>query len=353
MTTIATNAFEPRSLARMIEIRKRPVNWYLDTYYTGGAEQHGTPLVQLDVLIGGQKMAPIQRPTDHSKLIARDAAAEKLIRLPYMKPGRATNAQEIISRRAPGSHLYSDRDLVGAAQRQIGRDIEDLDDMIWRRMEYMAARGCITGKTPLVSLDEQGAVLGIDAEVDWGMPGGHLVTIGNASEKWTHADSDPIANLRAWGALIAAAAGVSATVATLGAEAAAALIAHADIQKLLDVRRIEAGTLELREMQVEGVNYLGRLAGIDLYEDLRTYAADQTGTATPYTPTDRVVLGSRRAQNRVHYGPVVDLKCPAPMTQRWVKTWETDEPSQRFVAVHCSPLPALHQPDAIVSADVL
>jgi hypothetical protein len=351
--TIATTAFEPRSLARMIEIRKRPYNWYLDTYYRAGAETHGARLVQLDVLIGGQKLAPIQRPTDASKLVAREAGAEKLIRLPYMKPGRPTNAEEILQRREMGAHLYSDRDLVAAAQRQIGRDIEDLDDMIWRRMEFMAAQGVITGKTPLVSLDETGATMGIDAEVDWGMPVAHLVTLANATEKWTHADSDPIANLRAWCNLIAQSSGMSATVGTVGSAVAAALLNHAKIRALLDTRRTEVGQINLSEMSVEGVNYIGRIAGIDIYEDLRTFQADQTGTATLYTPADRVVLGSRNAQNRVHYGPISDLKCPMPVTQRWVKTWEVEEPSQRYVAVHASPLPALHQPDAFVSADVL
>ncbi len=351
--TIATNAFEPRALARMIEIRKRPHHWYRDTYYRAGAETHGARLVQLDVLIGGQKMAPIQRPTDASKMVAREAGAEKLIRLPYMKPGRPTNAEEIIRRRAMGSHLYSDRDLVGAAQRQIGRDIEDLDDMIDRRIEFMCAQGVITGKTPLVSLDETGAVMGIDAEVDWGMPSAHLVTISTAELKWSHANSDPIANLRAWGNLIAQGSGMSATVATIGSGVAAAILKHEDIRKLLDIRRVEVGVMELREMQVEGINYIGRLVGVDLYEDLRTYQADATGTATPYTPADRVVLGTRNAENRIHYGPISDLNCATPVTERWVKTWSVEEPSQRFVAVHSSPLPALHQPDAVVSAKVL
>ncbi|WP_296699799.1 major capsid protein [Thiocapsa sp. UBA6158] len=351
--TVSTNAFEPRSLARMIEIRKRPSQWYRDNYYRAGAEQHGARLVQLDVLIGGQKMAPIQRPTDASKMVAREAGSERLIRLPYMKPGRPTNAEEIIQRRAMGSHLYSDRNLVEAAQRQIGRDIEDLDDMIDRRIEFMAAQGVITGKTPLVSLDETGAVMGIDAEVDWGMPADHLVTLSNATEKWTHADSDPIANLRTWGNRIAQSSGMSATMATIGAEVAAALLKHEAVLKLLDNRRVEAGMIDLRAMDIEGINYFGRIAGIDLYEDLRTYQADHTGTATPYTPVDRVVLGTRNAENRIHYGPISDLKCPTPITQRWPKTWETDEPSQRFVAVHASPLPALHQPDAFVSAKVL
>mgnify|MGYP001809988062 CR=1 FL=1 len=40
-------------------------------------------------------------------------------------------------------------------------------------------------------------------------------------------------------------------------------------------------------------------------------------------------------------------------TPRWVKTWETEEPSQRFVAVHSSPLPGLHLPGANVSAKVV
>jgi len=349
---ISTNVFEPRSLARAIEIRHRPVMWYRDTYYQGEAQTHGARLVQLDVLVGGRKLAPIQRPTDASHMVARDSAAEKLVRLPYMKPGMPTTAEDIIQRREVGAHLYSERDLVGAAQRQLGRDMEQLDDQIDRRVEWMAAQGCITGVTPLVSLDASGAAMGIEAEVDWGMPGGHLITLSVSTDKWGHADSTPLGNLRTWGNLIAQAAGVSANVATLGADAADALINHAGVQSLLDNRRIEAGMIELAERGVEGITYLGRLNGIDLYEDLRTYA-DETGTATPYTPVDRVVLGARGADNRMHYGPISDLKCPNPRVARWVKTWEQEEPSQRYLAVHSSPLPGLHQPDSVVSAKVL
>jgi len=351
--TITANTFEPRSLARMLEIRKRPRQWYLDMYYTGGTEQHGTRLVQMDVLVAGQKMAPIQRPTDRSAMMARDAAAEKLIKLPYMKPGRPTNAEEIIRQREAGSHLYSPTDLVARAQRQIGRDIEDLDDMISRRVELMAAKGLLTGKTPLVSTDDDGLKWGVDAEVDWAMPSDHIITISVTADKWDASTADPIGNFRTWGRMIAASAGLSGTLATLGTDASEALMNHAGVKTLLDNRRIEAGNLELNAMGMDGITYLGRLNGIDLYEDARTYAADTTGTATPYTPAKSVVFGARNAQNRMHYGPISDLKCPNPLVERWVKTWETDEPSQRLVAVHSSPLPAVHQPDAHVSVTVL
>lgn len=350
--TVATNAFEPRALARMLEIRKRPVYWYRDTYYGGAPEQHGSPLVEMHVLIHGQRMAPIQRPTDRSQMMSRDAATAGIIRLPYMKPGRPTNAEELIRQLEAGSHLYTPQNLVERAQRRIGADIMELDDMIDLRVEYMAAKGVQTGVTPLVSLDGDGNKMGVDAEVTWGMPAGHLITLTGAA-LWTASTSDPVGNTRTWGALIAASAGLSATVATLGRDAAAAFLKHADIRSLLDNRRIEAGQLQLREMQVEGINYLGQIAGVDFYEDLRTYPADQTGTATPFTPVDRLVLGSRRSANRMEYGPISDLKCTQPLVARWTKTWEQDEPSQRYVAVHSRPLPCNRQPDAQVSVKVV
>lgn len=343
---MAIPAFEPRALARAIEIRHRPYLWYAAMYYRPAEGVHGTRLVDIDVRVQGKTMAPIQRPSEASKMIGRDGFEQRSIRLPYMKPAMPTTAEEILQRREPGSHLYSERDLVGAAQRQIGRDIMDLDDMVERRKEYMAAQGAVTGVTPLISLLDAG-VPSIQAEVDWGMPEAHLITL-TSTDLWTHAESDPIGNLRTWCNLAIQAAGVSPDIATLGTEVANALLKHADVLKLLDNRRIEAGQLELRAQGVEGITYLGRLKGVDLYEDARTYT-DDSGSAAYYTPADRVVLGSRNAENRWHYGPISDLKCPTPRVERWVKTWEKEEPSVRYVAVHSSPLPALHQPDSIVS----
>lgn len=346
---LETSAFEPRALARMIEIRERPYLWYSDRYFKSAEGVHGAPLVELDVVVGGQRLAPVQRPTERSRMMGRESVGSHMIRLPYLKPGRSTTAEEILSRRAAGTHLYAERDLVGEAQRQIGRDIEDLDDMIERRREYMAAQSVITGKTPLVAMDENG-VASISAEVDWGLPAAHLVTL-TSTALWTHADSDPIGNLRSWANLIIAAAQISPTTMTVGTAVAEAIFAHAKLAALLDNRRIEAGQLELRAQEVQGITYIGRIKGIDLYEDARTYT-DDSGVSQRYTPTDRAVLGAP-GENRWHYGPISDLKCAAPLTPRWVKTWETEEPSQRFVAVHSSPLPGLHLPGANVSAKVV
>jgi hypothetical protein len=349
MPDVSTAAFEPRALARMIEIRRRPYLWYANRYFKPAGGVHGARLVQLDILRGGQRLAPIQRPTERSRMLDREATSERLIRLPYMKPGRPTTAEEIIARREPGTHLYSERDLVGAAQRQLGRDIEDLDDAIARREEYMAAQSVITGVTPLVSMDENG-VTSIEAEVDWGMPVAHLVTL-TSTHLWTHAESDPLKNLRVWANLIIASAQISPTMLTVGTAVADALLRHGKILELLDNRRVEAGTLELRAQAVEGITYIGRLKGIDIYEDARTYT-DDSGASQPFTPVDRVVLGAP-GENRWHHGPISDLKCPNPLVARWVKTWMTEEPSQRFVAVHASSLPALHLPGAVVSAKVV
>ena len=109
--------------------------------------------------------------------------------------------------------------------------------------------------------------------------------------------------------------------------------------------------LELRQQGVEGITYIGRIKGIDIYEDVRTYT-DDAGVSQLYTPTDRAVLGAP-GENRWHYGPISDLECATPLVNRWVKTWIIKEPSQRNVAVHSRCLPALHQPGANVSAKVV
>ena len=349
---MAIDLFEPRSMQRAIEVRKRPRNWYTDTYFgENPMGVHGTPTIDQDVRVQGQRMAPLQLPTEASRAVNRDSFSTGSIRIPYMKPMLPTTAGELLAQREPGANLYAAPDLVGAARARLGRDIADLDDMNARRVEYMAARGMQTGKTPLVNVGDDGKPT-INAEVDWQMPVAHLVTL-TGTALWTDkTNSDPIGKLRDFANLVIASAGLSPAVATVGTSVASAIIAHPQIQAMLDNRRVEAGMLELREQGVEGITYLGRIKGIDIYEDARTFTND-AGTAELYTPVDRLVLGAPRAENYVERAPIQDLKCPTPRVARWVKTWEKDDPSVRYVAVHQSALPALWQPDSFVSAKVI
>lgn len=346
---MAIDAFEPRSLNRAIEIRKRPYSWYRDTYYRPNPEGvRGNRTIDQDVRTSSARMAPLQDPNEPSRMLSRDNFAMGTVQIPYLKPGKATTAEELLKQREPGANLYAERDLVQAAQRRIGRDIEDLDDAIDRRVEYMASQGMITGVTPLVNVGDDG-VPSVKAAVTWGLPDAHLITL-TSTHLWTHADSDPLGNLRTWQNLPIAAVGLSPTIATVGSEVASAILKHAKLQALLDNRRIEAGMLEVREQSINGITYLGRLKGVDFYEDARTYT-DDAGSAAYYTPVDRIVLGcpAASAENFLEYGPISDLKCPNPRVARWVKTWEKEEPSVRMVAVHSSPLPALWMPASFVS----
>lgn len=349
MTDLARTAFEPRTLQRAIEIRIPPYNWYAKTYFKEG-EPSPSPLVSRDVIVRGRKLAPIQRPTEASRMLAREPFAEKQIRMPYMKPGMATTAHEIIANREIGVHVFAPADLVGRAQRQIGRDMQTLDDMIERRIEYMASQGIATGVTPLVALDQNG-VPSIKASVDWNMPAAHLDTLTGAA-LWSADTSDPLGNVRTWSQMIIASSGLSPTTCTMGVTAGNAFAKNAAVRASLNALSINAGQMVLRANSVEGITFIGQIEGVDYYIDARTYQTEE-GTSAYYTPADRVVLGSQNAQNEIAHGPIEDLECANPVVAKWVKTWTETEPSRRLIAVHAAVLPCVWQPDGHCSMKVV
>lgn len=346
------NAFDPRTLQRMIEVRQRPILWYSSKYFKKADRVAGTRTVERPKRVQTQAMAPFQRPTERSRMVDRDSVDYMAVQVPYMKPGMPTSAEEIIQRRTPGDHLYSEKDLRAEAQAQIARDIADLDDMIERRKEWMAAQGIITGRTPVVNLDDEGKA-SINAEVDWNMPASHLITL-TGTDLWSDREnSDPLANIKAWRQMCVRHAMVAPDILTLGIEAALQFTRNETTLKLMDNRRVEAGNVELKDAGLEQITMIAMLAdGTKVYEDARTYI-DDSGNVQYYTPVGRAVLGGGGHENAWAHGPISDLKCPNPRSERWVKTWEVEDPSQRNVAVHSSSLPCVWQPDASVSALVV
>jgi hypothetical protein len=339
--------FTPRTMTEALLQEKRPGAFLINTFFPV-RPTHQTEAVDIHIVDGKRKLAPFVNPNSEGVLVEKNSRTAETFVPPLIKPKDRTSAEDILASVNPGNAVYVEggQTVEERAALMLMDDMRRLDDMIVRREEWMASRALFTGA---ISIKGQG----VDETIDFAFKTTHKPTLSGTS-LWTDAASKPFDDLRTWKTLIAKDAGVTATDVVLGSSAAAAFFANDQIQKLFDLRQITVGQLNpTMENLPQGVTYLGRVTalGLDLWTYDEWFVDDQTGNEAEMVPTDRILVVSRQANFKLHYGAIPEI--PPVVGSRWVKSWMQEDPAGRFLMVQARPLPVPHQKDAIVSAKVV
>ncbi|MDN3561714.1 major capsid protein [Vreelandella neptunia] len=337
--------FEPRTMLEAVEQMKLARRFLGNTFFGAPPVNFVTKNVDIDIYKGQRKMAPFVRPNRPGVVVDRTGASMRSYQPAYIKPKMETNAGQLMNYRSPGEHIYSGRTPLQRAGEQLARDMEDLDDQINRREEWMIAQALTTGQVNVVGE-------GIDDVVDFQMDDSHIITEGTA---WTDPAGTPIANLRKYKRLIAKDSGRTGSTAVLSVEAADALIDSEDTQKKMDTRRIDLGMIQPDQLP-DGVTYLGYLRdpGMDLFVYEEWYI-DAAGDEQPMIPAGGVIVGPTSSRCTMLYGAIQDMEAiEGGMfdVSRYPKSWVTKDPSVRWLMMQAAPLPGFHEPDAFVFATV-
>lgn len=340
---MALDLFNTRSMAAAVRERRSPKGFLLKKFFSR-VEQHDTAEVDIDVIRNKRRLAPFVNPLSEGKLVEHAGFSTRSIRPPYIKPKMVTTAADLLTR-GVGQAVYGDQTPAQRAASRLAEELAEMDDMITRREEWMAAQALFTGSVTVTGE-------GLNAVINFGYTASHDITL-TGTNAWDDAASDPIANLRAWKSIAVQDSGLVPTDAILGSAARDAFLGNAVVAAQLD--RTHQATLQIQMTQAgmpDGVTYIGRIEGLDLwtYEE---YYLDDAGNEQPMVPTKSVLLGSSRADARLHYGAIMDLDSPLVAMRRFPKSWTTPDPSARWVMLQSAPLPVPHQIDAFVIAEVL
>ena len=339
--------FETRTLIDIVSQMKRPKSFLLDTFFPG-TKTFDTENVDIDIYKGKRRMAPFVAPNLAGKVVERLGFSTSSYKPPYVKPKMVTTAADILNRPA-GITLYPGGiTLEQRAAQQVGLDLAELDDMIIRREEWMAAQVLNAG-TVVVQGD------GVDDTIDFQMDSTHKITISVAGDKWSATTADPVRDLGTWARLCQKDSGITPNVCVMGSSAAAAFIARVGSNTAqLSSIKVTLGQINPQALP-NGATFIGTVIAPGVNVDVYSYDewyVDDAGAEQPMVPVDKVWLGSSNAKNLRLYGAIKDLSALAAMP-RFPKSWETPDPSARFIMVQSAPLIALNQPDAFISADVL
>lgn len=349
---MAIDLFETRTMLEMLDQRKPVRTWFLTTFFNR-TRTFGTEAVDIDIKRGRRRLAPFVNPKRAGKVIEGRGYHTQSYKPAYVKPKTVTTAEDILKRQAGNVIYKANEGPATMAARKLGEDMADLDEMITRREEWLAAQALVFGQVHIIGE-------GIDDVVNFQFLASHLPVL-SGTDLWSdHANATPLDDLKAWKRMASKDSGISPTIALFGLSAMDNFLKCEQVigtdgggKNLFDMRQVDMGKIDPNILP-NGVTYYGRLKelGLDLYTYEEWYIDDQDENEYPMMPEDRVLLGSPSARCDRLYGAIKDLDALAP-TARFAKTWKENDPSERILMVQSSPLMAPVEVDAFVSATVL
>lgn len=347
MTTPTIDIFTTRAMLAALEMMLPPKTFLLDTFFSE-TNQSDTEYVDIDIIRHKRRLAPFVIPVAEGKLLERQKYDTKTVKPPYIKPKMQTQAADLLTRNM-GSSIYETQPIEQRAAARLARDMQDLQNSITRRQEWMASQALTTGTIPIVGE-------GVNATISFGAKASHQVVLaGNALwSNYTAAPvSDPLANLRAWKRQCAQDSGLVPDVAVFGYSVVDTFLGHPGVQNYLNNRRIFSAQVDV-SLLPDGVTYIGRVEDLDIYEYDEWYVRDSDNTEQPMIPSNLVILGSTRARAIRQYGAILDLDAGGIAALNYFpKSWRTPDPSVQWVMLQSAPLTVPHQIDSFLYAQVI
>lgn len=344
--------YEPRTMGKIVS-RMPVVHSFFRTMFFKNTQTFTTKSVDVDFKKGNRALAPFVHRKIGGKTIPNSGYQTKSYTPPLVAPNKITTVDDLLNR-LPGEGIYSGKSPAERAVEKLAQDFIELNEMIVRREEWMAAQAIFTGTIPIVGD-------GINEVIDFSFT--NKETITTAAKKWGVETSDPIADLKRWRKEVQKNGFVNCNVCVMADDVATAFINHPKVQKLLDTKGYDLAVIKPRELP-NGATYIGTLhaEGLDIYTYNEWYLDDWTDPTTPeqkpLVPDGTLALLSTMANYSMYYGAVtvLDGKTENFVTVEGAKvpdTWIERNPSRRFLQLNSNPLPVPHEVDSWFVAKVL
>jgi len=305
----------------------------------GTSEPHLAAVLDVDLVIGARHLAPFVNLHQPGVVVEKLAREMRTVAFPMIRIKKDLPAAELLLPRAPGAEVYVKGGLDQYKRQRIALELQDLKNRVDRTVEWMAAQA-IQGGFRYIGDD-------LDFTIDFLVPDANKVTLVGG-DKWDTTSADILGDIREYKRIVGR-SGFPCDVAIAGTDVVAAMLANEQVLKLLDNRNVALGSLK-----VDNSNYLGRLAGVDFYEDNEEYVAVGDTTSTPMIPADVVVFTSTKARFVRHSGVIIDNKVDANVGMPYfAKSWEEDDPAVTWILAVAAQLPVPHNPGAVVVANVV
>jgi len=334
--------FETRELIAVANQVPTAGTFLQDTFF-GKEEVAPSEYVDIVVRKGKRTLAPFVSPKVQGKIVNTSTQSVRSYKPAYIKEKWVTEATDIIGK--SNNVFYAEnKSIAEVVAEKVARETQEHKENLVRRIEWMAAQVLTTGK-----VEVKGD--GVEEVIDFGFDANQFVVL--TDNTWDSNDVDPIAMMREWRRERVKAGGIAPNVAVFGSDAIDAFISNAKVQKALDLRRVDRGMID-PELLPDGVTYWGYIPEIatDIYSYDEWYIDPESGEEKEMVDSKGVIYGSTKTQAKRVYGAIKDLQA-LTATKFFLKSWEVEDPSVRFMLMQSAPLVVPVEVDAFMFAKVL
>lgn len=339
--------YDTYELNRTVERLRTVPTLFLDTFFPEVSLSEKEE-IYFDIVDNKPRIAPFVHPLREGRVVETEGYDTKSFKPAYIKDKRIHDPFKAIKRRAGeaiGGTLTQDQRM----QLNLLTDLQSQRDMLTRRLEIMAAEAIRLGRQTVVGD-------GINAVVNFGRDAALTVAL-TTTDRWNDAGQTRQTDFfETWNQLILDRSGVNATVIIMDVGAWNLLKRDTRLDKLLDRNyRGSNATVDMEpRFRVEGAQYKGRLGDYELWVYSHPFIDPATGLMTNIMPANTVIMASPTGVEGVrHFGAIMDLKAGLQPREQFVKSWEQEDPSVRFLLSQSAPLMVPYRTNATLVATVV
>lgn len=347
--------FETRTMLPALMQLRMPTAFLRNLFFSQ-VKTFDTEAVDIDIYKEAQRRAAHVRLYQEGTLMERQNYDTYTYKPFPLKPTMITTAREAF-RRGPGEPLYGGIGPMERAARQLAADLQTMVDAIGRTEELMASQAL--WNDAVKTKDARGNDLA--ADISFGRASDHNVSDSSVTSSygglWDASGSDPLETLRKLKRKVAKDSGYVPTVAVFPGDITDMFLSHTVIRDMAKDTRSAQLDIQMKypTYLTDGAVYVGRFESMDVFEYMGTIRDDWTSPDSPslvdLVPAKKILLGNPDARSEMLYGAVDDLDSLAPVA-RCPKSWRENNPSAQFLQVISRPLPAPHQVDSFIVAQV-
>jgi len=289
-----------------------------------------TNTVELELVVGGKEVIPVVSEVSRGKVVDATSRESRIVKAPRLRPKLPYSGVDLLKEKVPGTAPSSPGAPMDRVEAKLAADLKNLDDRLELTYELYCAMA-LTGEITLSGEDAK-------VHIDYLMPAGNKLALSGTA-LWSDPGADPEGQFEDWYNVILEASSCGMDTVVLGTNAWKHF--RDRIADKLDNRRLDVGELSPRVKSL----YKGNVNGVDIYVYGGTYQED--GVAKQLLHPDYAVAGSRSSDNSIEFGLPNDLKCPGPC-EKFVKTYEENDPSALFVLMESRPVPLPKNPGAFM-----
>jgi hypothetical protein len=338
-------------LNRVLQELRTPSSFLLDMFFPE-VQPATADDIFFDDVQKKRRLSPFVSPYREGRVVDMPGYLTKSFRPAYVKDKRLFEAT-MRFRRRPGEPIGGGP--MTPMQRlleAIAANMTDQLEMLTRREEWMASEILRKGQV-VISGEGYPARL-----VNFGRNAAQTVTLTGAS-RWGQTGVSPLQNLETWRAVSQTNGGGNLNRVIMDPKAWGLFVQDQAVKDQLQSQALR-GLNTLPQEPVSGysddaeasVIDRGTLGDYRFYQYQTTYQ-DDNGVEQQLLPDYTVIMASPgRMMGTRCYGMIRDLKAQFEATRFFVKSWEVEDPSARFILMQSAPLVVPFRPNATFCATV-